>query len=93
MILETLFQHHPKALNMILNEPKYCAIIEVYFNKFMNKIFESNYYYSGKNNKSIIESKWHYRVLVATPLHCKGCLMSIFLCDYDLMVAREAISE
>ena len=43
MILVTHFQHHSEALNMILNDPKYCPIIEVNPKKFMNKRFEGSH--------------------------------------------------
>ena len=88
-----MFQHHPKALNMILNEPKYVPIIDIDLKKFKNKIIEGNHYYYGKNNKSILESKGNYRILETIPLHRKGCLVLIFLCDSDMMVAREPISK
>ena len=78
---------------MILNDPKYCPIIEVDLKKFMNKIFEGNYYYSGKNNRIILDSKGHYLVLETPPLHRKGDLGLVFLYDSNLMVTRETISE
>ena len=87
------FQHHLEALNMILNEPKYCPILEVDLNKFMNKKFKGNDYYSRKNNRSILESKGNYYVLETTPLCHKGCLVPVFLCDSNLMVAKEPISD
>ena len=93
MILKTPLQHHYEALNMILNEPKYRPIVEVELNKFMYKIFAGSHYYTRKDSRRILESKGHYRVLKKTPLHHKGCLVSVFLCDSNLMVAREPINE
>ena len=93
MILATPFQHHYEALNMILNEPKYHPIVEVDLKKFMDKIFEGNHYYPGKDSRSILESKENDCVLKTSTLRRKGCLVSIFLCDDDLMVARETISK
>ena len=93
MILATLFQHHSEALNMILNEPKYCPIVEVELKKVMNKIFEGDHYYPGKDSRSILESKWHYFVLETPSLCRKGFLVSIFLCDSNMTVSREPISE
>ena len=93
MILVKPFQHHSEALDMILNEPKYCLIPKVNLNKFMNKIFEGKHYYPGKDSRSILESKGHDCVLKTSPLHRKGCLLSILLCDYEMMVAREPISK
>ena len=78
---------------MILNEPKYYSIVEVDLKQFMNKIFECNHYYLGKDSRSILESKGNYHVLETTPLCHKGSLVSIFLCDYYMMVAREPINE
>ena len=78
---------------MILNEPIYSSILKVDLKKFMNEIFEGTHYYFRKNSRSILESKGHYRVLETTPLRRKGFLVSIFLCDSDLMVAREPISK
>ena len=83
-----MFQHHPKDLNMILNEPKYYPIIKVDFRKFVNKVFKGNDHYFGKNSKSILESKGHYRVLEKPPLCHKGGVVSIFLCDSNLLVTR-----
>ena len=93
MVLVTPFQHHFEALNMILNEPKYYPIVEVYLKKFMNKIFEGNHYYPGKDSRRILESKGNYCVLETTPLHHKGYILSIFLGDFDMMVSKEPISE
>ena len=93
MILETPFQHHSEALNMILNEPKYHPIVEVDLKKFMDKIFEGNHYYPGKDSRSILESKGHDRILETPPLHHKNSLVPIFLRDYDLMVSIEPISK
>ena len=59
----------------------------------MNKIFEGNHYYHGKKTMNILESKGNYRALEINPLRRKGCLVSVFLCDFDPMVAREPISE
>ena len=78
---------------MILNDPKYCPIVEVDLKKFKDKILEGNIYYPGKDSGSILESKGNYRVLKTTPLHCKGCIMPNFLCNYNMMVAREPIGE
>ena len=78
---------------MILNEPKYLPIVKLDLNKFMNKIFERNHYYLGKDSRIILDSKGNYHILETPPLYCKGCHVSIFLHDYDLMVAREPISE
>ena len=78
---------------MILNDPKYCPIIKVYFNKFVNKIFKGNSYYSGKNSRSILKCKRHDCILQTPPLHRKGGLVSIFLCNSNMMVTRETISE
>ena len=78
---------------MFLNEPKYNPIVELDLKRFMNKKFEGNHYYTGKNSSSILESKGHYRVLETTPLRRKGFLMSISLCDSNMMVSREPISE
>ena len=74
---------------MIINEPKYYSIIKVDFKKFVNKIFKGNNYYSGKNSRSIL--KGHCRVLETPPLRHKGGLVSIFLCNSNLMVSRETI--
>ena len=78
---------------MILNEPKYGPIVKEDIEKFMNKIFEGNHYYLGKNSRSILDSKGHYRVVETTPLRRKGFLVSVFLCDSNMMVAKEPISE
>ena len=78
---------------MIFNYPKYCPIIKVDLNKFMNTIFEGSHHYLGKYRNIILESKGHHRILEAPPLHCKGCLMSIFLRDSDLKVSIKPISE
>ena len=79
---------------MILNEPKYCPIVKIDFKKFVNKVFKGSDYYFGKNSRSILESKGNYRVLEITPpLHCKGGLVSIFLCDSNMMVTIETFSE
>ena len=88
LILGKMFQHHPQSLNMIFNEPKYRPIIEVDLKKFMNKIFEGNYYYSGKNSRRIIDFKGNYHILEITPLYCKGFIVSILLCDSNLMLYR-----
>ena len=88
-----MFQNHPEALNMIIIDPKYCPIVELDLKKFMNKIFECNHYYSKKDSMSILESKVHYYILETPPLRHKGCLVSIFLCDSDLMVSKEPINE
>ena len=69
MIRATPFQHHYEALNMILNDPKYHPIFEVDRNRFMNKIFEGNHYYLGKDSRSILDSKGHDYVLKTSPLH------------------------
>ena len=59
----------------------------------MNKIFKRRDYYSRKNSRCILESKGHYRILVASPFCDECCFMEILLRDPDLMIAREAISE
>ena len=89
----TTFRHHHEALNMILNELEYRPIVKVELNKFMNKIFEGNHYYPRKNNSSILESKGNYRVLETIPLRRKGGPVSVFLCNSNMMVAREPINE
>ena len=87
------FQHHTKALNMILNKPKYYPIIEVDFKKFVYKIFKGSYYNSGKNCRGILKSKWHYRILKPSPLCHKVILVSVFICNPDLMVTKKSIHD
>ena len=77
----TAFQHHSKDLNMVFYEPKYYPIIEVDFKKFVYEIFKGGYYNFGKNHRSILKSKGHYRILETSPLHHKGSLVLIFLCN------------
>ena len=91
--MSTSSQYHYEDLNVILYDPKHLLIIEVDLNKIMNKILERCHYYPRKDNRRILESKGHNFVLKTSPLHRKGCLVSIFLCDYDLMVAREPIGK
>ena len=88
MILSKLFQHHFEALNMIFYEPKHRRVIEVDLKKLMNKILESSHYYPGKYSRNILDSKGHSCFLKTSPLRRKGCLLSIFLQNYDVMVAR-----
>ena len=89
----TPFQHHSKAPNMIFYDPKHYPIIELDLKKFMNKVFESIHNYLGKDSRRIIEVKGNYHILETPPLCHKGCLVSIFLHNYDLMVAKEPISK
>ena len=78
---------------MVFYKPKNHLIIEVEFNKFVNEIFKGNYYNSRKNHRSILKSKGHYHLLEKSPLHSKGSLFSVFLCNPDMMVTRKSISE
>ena len=78
---------------MISYKPKYRPVIKVYFKKFMDEIFKSNYNYSRKNRRRILESKGHYRILIASPFRDEGFFVAIFLRDSDLVIARETIGE
>ena len=78
---------------MIFYNTKNCPVIEVDFNKFMDKIFKSSNYDSRKNFKRILESKWKYGVLVESPLYGKDSLVSVLLFNCYMMVSQESISE
>ena len=86
MILVTSFQHHYEDINMILNDPKYCPILKLDFNKFENKFFKGSDYYSGKYSRSILDSKGNYCALETPPLHHKGGIVLVLICNYNLMV-------
>ena len=86
LILVTTFEHHSQSLYMEFYEPKYYLIIEVDFKKFVYKIFKGSYYNSGKNRRSILKYKGHYHILETSPLCCKSSLVSVFLCNLDMMV-------
>lgn len=78
---------------MLLQHPKDCSIIEVNFQKIIYIFFERCNYNSGKDGRSILQTKRHHCVLGRAPFCSKCCLMSIFWRNYDLMVTRKAICE
>ena len=93
LVLMASFQHHSKNFYVIFYKTKYYLVIKVDFKKFMYKLFKHSNENSRKYCRHILESKRNYRVLVASPLHCKGSLVSIFFCNSYLMVARESICK
>ena len=86
MILDTLAQHHAQTLNMVSYQNKHSLIIKVDLKKFMYEIFKRRKYYSRKNSKCILESKGHYRILVASPFCYKACFVAVLLFNSELMV-------
>ena len=59
----------------------------------MYEILKRRNYYSKKNSRIILESKGHYRILIASPFYDEGCFVSILLRNSDLMIAKEAVGE
>lgn len=59
----------------------------------MDKFLKIYNYYPWKYLKHILQSKWHYRVLKATPFFREGGLAAILWCDIDLMVPWEPINK
>ena len=59
----------------------------------MDEVFERSYNYCRKNGTNTLESKRNYRIMETSPFHRKGCFVSIFLCNPNLMVTRKPISK
>jgi hypothetical protein len=53
----------------------------------MKKFFEHFDHHPGKYGWGILQSKWHYCILVGSPLSGKHNLMMVLLGNADLMVS------
>ena len=87
------FQHHSEALNILFYDSNYSLVIKIEFKKRMDKIFEGNNDYTGKDSRLILDSKKNHCILETSPLCCKGSLLLIFLRNCDLMVTQEPIRK
>ena len=78
---------------MTFYERKHHPIIKVDLNKFMNKIFKSIDCYSIKNSRCILESKGHYRILIASPFYDQGHFVAIHQRKFQLKMGLLTLTE
>ena len=78
---------------MVPNYPIDGLIIHIYLQELLNKVFKHGDNYPIKYCVCILQPKRHDCILKTTPFNDKHGLMTILLCNSDLVVPRKAICK